>query len=172
MKLVATAAVLLVVATGCGGRAERQFQTDDAHARSAVTSGHRQWFEEVRRDARLDPTRRFPNLSRPAFERRLRAGAARYDLTVESIVWRRVVQSVPEVVVSSDDYDAAARNLPRLMDAIDPPPRSNSRAFEAIYIEAVDSHGVPYIAIFDALRDHVMGGEWARDESLYPFPHG
>ncbi|HEY3541791.1 MAG TPA: hypothetical protein VGK79_04540 [Gaiellaceae bacterium] len=172
MKSAAIAAAVLAVATGCGGRAERQFQTDAAHARAAVAAGHREWFKEVRANARLDPTRRFPNLSRPTFERRLRAAAARYRLTVESIVWRRVVQSVPEVVVSSDDYDAAARDLPRLMDAIDPPPRSNARAFEAIYIEAVDSHDVPYIAIFDALRDHVMGGEWARDESLYPFPHG
>jgi hypothetical protein len=46
-------------------------------------------------------------------------------------------------------------------------------AWEGFYFEARDAKGVPFLAVFNFWRGaHAGGGEWARDESLYPFPNG
>jgi hypothetical protein len=49
---------------------------------------------------------------------------------------------------------------------------AHERDYPAFFLEVVDSRQVPYIAVFDSLRGHVMGGQWARGDGLYPFPHG
>lgn len=46
-------------------------------------------------------------------------------------------------------------------------------AYEGYFFEALDADGTPYLATFNHWRaPRVGGGEWAADESLYPFPHG
>jgi hypothetical protein len=46
-------------------------------------------------------------------------------------------------------------------------------AYEAYFFEARDRHGMPYLATFNHWRPpHVGGGQWASEESLYPFAHG
>jgi hypothetical protein len=32
--------------------------------------------------------------------------------------------------------------------------------------------GVPFVAIYDSLRGHIMGGQWARSKRLFPYAHG
>jgi hypothetical protein len=127
----------------------------------------------VKANAIRDAARRFPSPPRATFERRLAAVSQRDAFRVESVTWRpQGAQDVPDVVIESPRLLQTAHDLPAVLDAVDPPPRSNSRAYEAIFVEAVDAQHVPFVAIFDALRDHVMGGQWARGDALYPFAHG
>jgi hypothetical protein len=141
-------------------------------ARREVRSARREWLRELHDDARKNPTRRFPAPPPRVLRTRLDAAAAAHGLRVESVTWRSGVQRVPDIVLESNDYVRTSRALPHVLDAIDPPPRSNSRVYEAIFLEVVDSRNVPYVATFDALRAHVMGGQWARAGDLYPFAHG
>jgi hypothetical protein len=183
---LALVAVTLVLAAGCGGRrgsvldgglcrhvGGRCVRVTPAAAVRDVRAARREWLREVHADAVRDPTRRFPNPRRAAFERRLAAAARSYRFAVASVTWRGAgAQDVPDVVVESSRYEQLARDLPHVLDAIDPPPRSDSRVYEAIFLEAVDPRHVPFVAVFDSLRDHVMGGQWARADPLYPYAHG
>ena len=45
-------------------------------------------------------------------------------------------------------------------------------AYEAFYFEARDAQGVPAFLAFNYLRGGITGGQWARNEALYPFEHG
>lgn len=191
MRAAAAAVLLLLpvlLAAGCGGSGGAASILDQglcsqlgthcmrvtpAEAVRDVRSARLEWLGEVRANAIRDSTRHFPNLPRTVFAQRLERQAERHDFAVESITWRHAgAQDVPDVVVESSRYAALARALPAVLDAVDPPPRSNSRAYEAIFIEAVDPHHVPFVAVFDSLRDHVMGGQWARSEALFPYAHG
>jgi hypothetical protein len=126
----------------------------------------------VRANARRLPHVRFHNLDRADFVTRLDLQARRHDFRISRITWRRGYLDVPDVTIVSTDYLQLARDLPHVLDAIDPRPRSNHRAFEAIFLEAVDGDGVPFVAIYDSLGGHIMGGQWARSEKLFPYAHG
>jgi hypothetical protein len=81
------------------------------------------------------------------------------------------------VVIASDRKHALARAIPEIVEAFDPhrPTKANPSgyAYEAYFLVAQDRHAVPYVATFNHWRPpHVGGGQWAADESLYPFPHG
>ena len=104
--------------------------------------------------------------------RRLSTQAAHRRFTIESVTWRRPRQDAPDVVIESNNYTAVAHALPQIVDAIDPPPHSNRKAYEGIFVEAVDSLGVPYVAISDSLRHTLSGSQWARADDLYPYAHG
>ena len=171
-RLAAFAIGLATFAAGCGGHhAGRAWATTPQQALHNVRSARHEWLGEVRTNARKDPTRRFPAPPPQVLRRRLAAAAAQHGLRIASVTWRRGIQRIPDVVLESNDYTQAAHALPHILDAIDPPPRSNDRVYEAIFIEVVDAEHVPYVAIFDALRDHVLGGQWARAEDLYPYAH-
>ena len=88
----------------------------------------------------------------------------------------RPLQRVPVIVISSDRKHALARVIPRIIEAFDPhrTARANPSgyAYEAYFLVAQDRRGVPFLATFNHWRPpHVGGGQWASDESLYPFPH-
>ena len=172
-RLAAPAVILAALASGCGSHhAGRTWATTPQQAQHNVRAARHEWLSEVRANARKDPTTRFPAPPPQIVRRRLTRAAVQYGFQVASVTWRRGVQRIPDVVLVSDDYTQAAHALPKILDAVDPPPRSNDRVYEAIFIEVVDAKHVPYVAIFDALRDHVMGGQWARAENLYPYAHG
>lgn len=51
--------------------------------------------------------------------------------------------------------------------------RRPKEAFEAVFFEAQDERGVPFIIVSGVNRGPTPnGGEWARSEELYPGPHG
>jgi len=86
------------------------------------------------------------------------------------------LQRAPVIVIRSDDKRAIARSDAGDVESFDPhhPTRRNPSgyAYEGYFFVAQDTHGVPYLATFNHWRvPHVGGGEWAADESLYPFPH-
>jgi hypothetical protein len=165
--------LLVALVAGCGGhRTVLDEGVTPANARRDVASVRRQWLAEVRADALRYPHVQFHNLDRGEFVARLDVQARRHDFRISRITWHRVYLDAPDVTVVSTHYLQLAKDLPQVLDAIDPPPRSDHRAFEAIFLEAVDGHGVPFVAIYDSLRGHIMGGQWARSERLFPYAHG
>jgi hypothetical protein len=126
----------------------------------------------VRANARRHPRVRFHNLDHADFVARLDRQARRHDFRIARITWRPGYLDVPDVTIVSTHYVQLAHDLPHVLDAVDPPPRSDHRAFEAIFLEAVDGRGVPFVAIYDSLRGHIMGGQWARSKRLFPYAHG
>src|SRR6185437_7942150 len=111
-----------------------------------VAAARREWLGEVRANAHRYPHVPFHNLGHADFAGRLDLQARRDDFRIERIAWRRGYLDVPDVTIVSTHYLRLAHDLPHVLDAIDPPPRSNHRAFEAIFLEAVDGSGVPFVA--------------------------
>ena len=143
-----------------------------AEAVRSVQNGHRMWLAALHTAAARNPTHRFSSPPLGVLMRRLAKAAQRYDFRVVSVRMRRPDQLAPDLVVESDRYVALAKALPRILDAVDPPPASNDRAYEGIFLEAVDEHGIPFVEVADSLRSQAMGRQWARADRLYPYAHG
>jgi phage terminase large subunit-like protein len=126
----------------------------------------------LRTAAIRNPHRRFPSPPRHVLVARLDRAASLFGFHVETVTLRRPLQLAPLIVIESRHYLALAHALPRILDRIDPPPRSNNRVYEGIFIEAVDEHHVPFVIAFDSLRGQIAGGQWARSKPLFPYAHG
>jgi len=108
---------------------------------------------------------------------RLRQARKRYGFQIVSVMMLHPLQGAPVIVIRSDEKRAIACATPAIVNGFDPhhATRKNPSgyAYEGYFFVAQDTHGVPYLATFNHWRvPHVGGGEWAADESLYPFPHG
>lgn len=83
----------------------------------------------------------------------------------------------PLLIVTADPQ-SFVRATPLVLRGLDQRPRASLRArvvwnYEAFFLEARDRFGAPFLVVFDNWRSpHPGGGQWARTESLYPFPHG
>ena len=155
---VALALLAVALLPGCGSHGP-PFRVGEAEARRQAHSARVEWLRDVRAHIVAGWTSVPP---RPALLARLRSAARSDSFTVESAVGI----STPVVILESDDYAQMARALPQLVKDV------HERDYPAFFLEVVDSRQVPYIAVFDSLRGHVMGGQWARGDGLYPFPHG
>lgn len=115
-----------------------------------------------------------PQLSPRQFRQRLAAAAARYHFAVKRVRFIRARALAPFVIVQTRHYLALARAIRAFWESVDPaPPRPCARKLggttacapsEALFFEAQDERGVPFIAVGQ--------GQWARSEELYPFVHG
>ena len=135
------------------------------------------WLREIRTRARTAPAVRFDNPSRVLLRARLRRLEGRYGFRVVELRIYRPRQQAPLIVVETADKAALARNTHRILRVIDPKRRtSDDRTgwrYEGFYFEARDRAGVPFLAVFNFMRGRSAGGgQWASDDSLYPFPHG
>lgn len=130
------------------------------------------WLRELRAGAQAQTRRRFRSPPRNVLLARLERAADELDFRIESVSLHRPVQLAPEIVLETTHYLGLAHALPHVVDRIDPPPRSNRRAYEGIFIEAVDERGIPFVIVSDALCGQVVGSQWARSEPLFPYPHG
>jgi len=146
--------------------------------KSVVAQAKREWLKEVLASARTgDRAKSFPSPDRAVLLARLRVAQARYGFRIISVTVLHPLQRVPVIVVRSNRKHAIARATPAIIDLFDPrrvtKKNPSGYAYEAYFFEARDSHGVPYLATFNHWRvPHVGGGQWAAEESLYPFPHG
>jgi hypothetical protein len=184
----AAAVVLAVVAGGCGPRhvdrsvllagvqrvGQPQRVVDDREAARRGVQVHDEWLATIRSRALTARAERFPSPPAAVLRARLARAARRYGFVVRRADLRRPLQLAPDVTIESDDFVRASQALGAVIDAIDParPAHTNSRAYEAVFVELVDDRGIPYAIAFNALRGRVEGGEWARAEALYPFAHG
>ena len=108
---------------------------------------------------------------------RLHHAQQRYGFQIVSVKMLHPLQGAPVIVIRSDDKHTIAHATPAIVDLFDPhhPTRKNPSgyAYEGYFFVAQDTHGTSYLATFNHWRvPHVGGGEWAADQSLYPFPHG
>jgi hypothetical protein len=137
-----------------------------------------QWWRELRASAKTgDQALDFPSPPRAVLMQRLYRAQQRYGFRIVSVKMLHPLQRAPVIVIRSDDKRAIARSTPAIVESFDPhhptPRNPSGYAYEGYFFVAQDTHGVPYLATFNHWRvPHVGGGEWAADESLYPFPHG
>jgi hypothetical protein len=146
--------------------------------KSAVAQAKRDWLKEVRASARSgDRTRSFPSPARTVLMHRLRQAQTRYGFRIVNVTMLHPLQRAPVIVIRSDRKHAIAKATPAIINLFDPRHVTKNNpsgyAYEAYFFEARDQHGVPFLATFNHWRPpHVGGGQWAVQESLYPFPHG
>lgn len=136
------------------------------------------WEHEIRTRARQSPRARFGNLPVAVLRDRLERFSRRYDFSVTEVGFLSPLrrQLAPHIVVRTTHYLALARALPTISTALDPKRRTRDDRtgwrYEGFYFQANDEHGIPFVAIFNFLRGRGPGGgQWARSERLYPFPH-
>jgi len=135
------------------------------------------WQRELRLGRRQRPALRFDNLSQTELRRRLDRAAETYDFEVVSVRFHRPRQLAPEVVVQTRRYLYLAQSARLFWTSIDPKRNTGDDRtgwrFEGFYFRAQDEHGVPFFIVYNAWRQtEPGGGQWARSERLYPFPHG
>jgi hypothetical protein len=181
----ALAAVIATIALAAAGASTAtQSPTSAIASRSGTASPtdrmaavEKMWRANLRAGTLLDRKQLFPNPTRATFDRRLRLAASRYHFTLVKVQMLRPRQAAPFVVVQATDEHAFAASTPAILHLIDPKARTNDDrtgwAYEAFLFEARDSHGVPFLAVFNWWRGpHAGGGQWAADPNLFPFPHG
>jgi hypothetical protein len=145
---------------------------------SVVAQAKRAWLKEVRASASSgDRSKNFPSPSRAVLMHRLHQAQARYGFKIVSVTMLHPLQRAPVIVIRSDRKHAIAKATPAIINAFDPRHVTKSNpsgyAYEAYFFEARDKHGIAYLATFNHWRPpHVGGGQWAAEESLYPFDHG
>lgn len=190
VALVAAGSTAAVVASKAGGSHRRdvlyagvhlgRLQTghgiDDGEARLAVGRAYATWRAELRHRALIAPRQRFDNPSRRAFETKLRRLARANGFRVVSARLRHPRGAAPDLVVSSRAYERLAREVPDLLQQLDPKSDTGDDRtgwrWEGFFFEAVDERGVPFLATFNFWRGpSAGGGQWARSDALYPFAH-
>jgi hypothetical protein len=150
----------------------------DTEARRTAARVYATWRAGLRERGRAAPRQRFDNPSPSEYRATLRALARRHDFTVVSTTLLKPRQLAPVVVVRTSDYERLARTtIPKIWRQLNPKrdtgdDRTGWR-WEGFFFEAVDERGVPFLAAFDSMRGrHRNGGQWARSDALFPFPHG
>ena len=106
---------------------------------------------------------------------RLHQTSIRYGFRVVSVHILHAPQGSPQVIVQAAKPEAFARSVPAIMRVIDPR-RSAAEdwlgwSYRGILLGAQDSRRRPFLAVFNTMRVH-SGGQWARAERLFPYPHG
>jgi hypothetical protein len=139
-------------------------------------SMRRQWERAICSRAVAAPRQHFDNLSPNTLRKRLAAAAKDHGFEVVMVKLLRPKQLAPEIVVRTPHDVALARALPRILRSLDPHNGwldNRGWSYEGFYFEAQDERGVPVLGVYNFWRgEHKGGGQWARSEELFPFPHG
>ncbi len=191
-----TALVVLVAGCGSQGRALSQsravlyegvglrhpgtkvvnHRVNDAAARRGGARVRDQWEREIRSRAIESPREHFANLSLEMLKERLAEAARDHGFQIVAAKLLRPRQLAPEITVRTTHYLALTHALPGILRRLDPHighSDTHGWSYEGFYFEAQDERGVPFLGVYNFWRgQHKGGGQWARSESLYPFPHG
>jgi hypothetical protein len=136
-----------------------------------------EWRRALQAGARAAPRRRFDNLPPSELKRRLAVLASAHDFRVVRVAFLHPVQLAPIVIVRTTHYEQLAHATPSILHQIDPRRDTNDDRtgwrYEGFFFEAQDEHGVPFLTVENWWRGpHGGGGDWARSDPLFPFPHG
>jgi hypothetical protein len=180
---------LLAFAAGCGGERSGEAPLGDSDSQqgpvttlaspeeaAAIGKLKQEWRQILAAGADDDPVARFDNLTEDEFRGRLQEAANRYGFRVVEIHWLKPLQAAPLVVVEANNPALLARDVPAILRLLDPYADAGEDwqdwSFEGFFFEARDEDGSPFLAVYSHRRGFDRGwGEWARSESLYPFPH-
>jgi hypothetical protein len=148
---------------------------EKAKAQAVITA--RTWEHEIQSRGRRYPEKRFANPSKDELLADLRALAQKNDFDVVSVRLLMPRQLAPRIVVRTKHYLDLAHATSAILRRIDPrtaaPDDSQGWKYEGFYFEAQDEHGIPFLIAFNFERGPSPGGgQWARSEPLYPYPHG
>ncbi|MDQ2909470.1 MAG: hypothetical protein M3R26_03155 [Actinomycetota bacterium] len=144
---------------------------NDKEAARQARSARAGWLRDMNNAARKYPGIRFRSLSREVLLSRLAREARVHDFDIVSVRMLRPRQLAPAVVVRTTHYVELARATGSILGKLDPVVRYD-RVYEGFYFEAQDERGVPFFSAYNVMRGRIEGGQWARSEPLYPFPHG
>jgi hypothetical protein len=151
-------------------------RVSDAAARAGGARVRKEWEREVRTRAIQAPRQRFANLSPDALKKRLAKAAHDHDFQVVGVRLLQPRQLAPEIAVRTTHYLALTHALPGILRSLDPHSGNSDThgwSYEGFHFEAQDERGVPFLGVYNFWRgQHKGGGQWARSEPLYPFPHG
>ena len=79
------------------------------------------------------------------------------------------------MIVQAGNPTAFARRVPALMRVLDPRAPADDDAqgwsYEGFFLGAQDNRQRPFLAVSNTIRIR-SGGQWARSERLFPYPHG
>jgi hypothetical protein len=182
VRPIGAVALLAFVLAGCGTASKASSSPGGAKARTQAISQVRGWGPHVRHwrqellaAASKDTNVKFPTPSQPVFEKNLAAAAEQFGFRVLSTEFVRAPQGSPQVIVEASSPTQFSKDTPAIFRALDPRTGSGQDwqgwDYEGFFLGAQDQQGVPFLAVFNVMRDH-GGGQWARSEDLYPFPHG
>jgi hypothetical protein len=188
VKRLALVGVVVLVA-GCSGSKSvldegvrpgasgKTHAIDSAEALKAGRATLSEWKRELQKGARQNPGKQFSNLAPDELRARLSAAAGRYGFEVVSLDLLQPSQLAPEVVVRTKDYLGLAHATSAILRQVDPKARTaddrTGWRFEGFYFRAEDEHGVPFLIAYNFWRGNGGGGgQWARSDRLFPFPHG
>jgi hypothetical protein len=149
-------------------------------ARAGAAKARSNWLHEISRRGERGRAHPHPvhfrSPSRATFVARLKSASRRYRFDVLRVHFYEPLQLAPFVIVRSARPKRFSRDTFAIVRLLDPVKRGSSLAtawaYEGFYLEARDAKGVPFLAAFSFVRGGIAGGQWARSEELYPFPHG
>jgi hypothetical protein len=136
-----------------------------------ATNARGYWVRSLEKAAHSSPGPRFSSPSRAVLLSRLRAQARAHKFEIVAVRMLKPRQLAPLIIVRTTHYVSLAQATPEILRGIDPNWRDRWD-YEGIYFEARDERNVPFFAAYNSVRGQLEGGEWARGEALYPFPHG
>lgn len=165
---------------GCPGGCPPRPPLSADESRAAASKARSDWLHEISTRGKKARTLRHPthfrSPSRATFLARLQRASHRYHFQVVRVHLYKPFQFAPLVIVRSAHPKRFSRDTHAIQLLLDPVKKGSAlataSAYEAIYIEARDTKGVPFLLAFQLLRGGIEGGQWARSENLYPFAHG
>jgi hypothetical protein len=171
---------LALALTGCAQRGAGTTIRDtagDASSREATARWAplvKQWKADLLAAARKDDTK-FPTPTAQTFLKRLQTAASEYDFRIVSVDFIPAPQGAPLVIVESSTPSRFAEDTPAIARALDPKAPGGDDwqgwDYEGYFLGAQDRGAEPFLAVYNFMRDH-GGGQWARSQDLYAFPHG
>jgi hypothetical protein len=176
--LLAVCGVSLV---GCGGastdasvgpRSPDKLETP-AEARGHGNAVFSEWLGNVSQFTRPRRPSRYRLITR-ATDPRLQRLARKFGFRVLGFTYVVRAQAAALTIQTARSRSSFARDLPAIHDAVDPQ-HGNEFSYKGFFLEARDADAVPFIAVQHSIynaRGQVEGEQWARSESLLPYPHG
>ena len=179
MRRVWPAVFAALVLAAVGSIAQATFgRTTHDRSRTARTL-LKQWTAYVESGAKLNPKPHFAKARRTTIEQILERNAGRFGYTPRRVTVLPGRDGAPMIIVKVCGRPLGfSRSFPTLWRRLDPlsqapGPDWHTYTYEAFFFEALDSHGIPFLVVWNAWRQPPRGGgQWARTEALLPFQHG
>jgi hypothetical protein len=151
------------------GRLTRTYRIGPMQAIRQGRASRAYFRREVKVAARKRPGEEFESPPLSELLPRVQHEAGKHHFRIVSLRLLHPKQLAPMLIVSTTHYVGLARATASILHDLNG--RYGDR-YEGFYFEARDELGVPFFTTETLRRDRTEGGQWARSEALFPFPHG